>query len=207
MNKIAIPQTAAPSTTGNTSDAHEKQRKDRVVLVAELQESVTNLRAELAYRRAYLAKLTELVQLMLPEGIPVPDDLQMLDFSVPAHTVNHATLERLAKKAAAADTEIGYSLSIESWVARGVKRLRERFGADEERSEQLVLDALAELHDATATVRCVVFWIKLKTERMPPDWETLNSLLDENPGLLENGLQEMANRGFVAPSWLTAAIS
>lgn len=207
MNKTTTPQTAAPSITGNTSDALEMQRKDRAVLVAELQESVTNLRAEIAYRRAYLSRLTELVQLMLPAGIQVPDDLSMPDFSVPAHTANHAALERLAKKAAIEDAEIGYSLSIENWVARGVLRLRERFGANEERSERLLLAALDELHDAKAIKRCVLFWIRLGTDRMPPDWETLNSLLDENPGLLENGLQEMANHGFVAPSWLTAAIS
>lgn len=207
MNEQITPQPTAPSTSEGTFAALETKREKDAARLAELEESLAYVRAELAYREAHFLRLTALVQQMLPTGISVPDSLCMPGITVPRHTTNHATLKRLAAKAAVEDAEIGYSLSIEAWVAYGVQRLRKRFDANEDRSERLVLDALTELHDATATVRCVVFRIKLKTDRTPPDWETLSSLLEDNPGLVENGLQEMANRGFVAPPWLTAAVS
>ena len=162
-------------------------------------------------RDSLFKRMVQLVSPTFPRGVYFPGWRFDLDGTFcensPYLTMNRRALERLGEALAEKSVASEESDAIVGW-AIDVAKLYRGFRARGGEIELMLLSALQELNDASIAENCARVWLNLVDgNKLPPSWRAVHELFCAHPELLEFRLEEMLNRGFIPPPWVTVAMA
>lgn len=173
----------------------------------ELAEKEAVEKNEMAYRSAYPKHLNQLVRSRIPDGIEFPGD-EWYDGPIPRSFQGWAEddIEYFAIDKALSEADLIANNLIRISMEEQRRSICDVLDVECDLVESMLLHALWELGANTASI-CVEVWLGFQVHHLPRSWSDLSELITKNPELSEIGPQEMMERGFIPPPWVTAEMT
>lgn len=168
------------------------------------------LGAEIIYQ-GYRAALLRIIPQTLPPGVPHVHPRTYLSPYAPNVTDrwnwDRRALEALGTQRATIDADKAREYCIDAWATFIAPSVCAGTEIDPVWAWAIALDALDEVKDAPLPAATARFWAMCQGYKDPPSFARLAELVRECPQLPVIGLDAVVAKGYVPPTWFTAAIT